>query len=250
MNNAVFGKSMENVRKYQEIQLVTTQRTMDKLVANPRYKYNVAFPDTFTAVSMGKEKIILNKPIYTGFAILDISKELMYRFHYDYITTKYGKRATLLFTDTDSLCYHIKTGDAYEDMVPDKDQWFDCSAYPYDHFLHDLRNKKVIGMMKDEFPGDQLLIEFVGLRPKMYSGKGLNGGKKVAKGVSKRFVDKCINHDHYKAALETIIEQKAKFQRIRASKHNLYTVEQVKVSLSAYDDKRYILPDGHVELLP
>ena len=144
MNNAVFGKSMENVRKYQEIQLVTAQRTMDKLVANPRYKYNVAFTDTLTAVSMAKEKIILNKPIYTGFAILDISKELRYRFHYDYIATKYGKRATLLFTDTDSLCYHIKTGDAYQDMIPDKDQWFDCSAYPADHFLHDLRNKKVI----------------------------------------------------------------------------------------------------------
>ena len=86
---------------------------------------------------------------------------------------------------------------------------------------------------------------FTLLRPKIYSGKGLNGGKNVAKPVSKRFVDKCIIHEHYKAALETTMEQKARFQRITSSNHQLYTVEQVKISLSAYDDKRYILPDGH-----
>jgi hypothetical protein len=168
----------------------------------------------------------------------------MYQFHYGYIVPKYGDRASLLFTDTDSLCYHIETEDAFKDQLTHQQEWFDCSAYPSDHLLHDPSNKKVIGKMKDEFPGDEMLVEFVGLRAKMYSCLGLKGGKKVAKGVSKRFIENCMKHEDYKTALRTTQEQKARVHSIQSSKHQIYSVEQVKTSLSAYDDKRHILPCG------
>jgi hypothetical protein len=89
-----------------------------------------------------------------------------------------------------------------------------------------------------------MLIEFIGLRAKMYSCLGLKGGKKVAKGVNRRHIEHCLRHEDYRAALEAVSEQKAKTQSIQSMKHQIYTVEQVKTSLSAYDDKRYILPDG------
>src|SRR6266516_3049321 len=112
---------------------------------------------------MAKTKIKYNKPVYLGNCILDLSKLLMY----DFIKPLYGEKVNLLFTDTDSLCYEIQTDDIYEDMLKHKDK-FDFSEYPKNHKCYDETNKKVIGKFKDEAKG-QIITEFIGLRPKLYS---------------------------------------------------------------------------------
>ena len=123
------------------------------------------FNEDLVAVHYVQEKLLLNKPIYVGFSILDISKTYMYNFHYQYIKPKYDQNARLLFSDTDSLCYEIKTNDVYQDFYEDK-HLFDLSDL--NNKFHDDENKKVLGKMKIEYPND-VITEFIGLRSKMYS---------------------------------------------------------------------------------
>ena len=197
LNNAVFGKSMENVFNYLTLKLTADANHYEKLVSNPLYRDSRRFKNDLTAVLMNRETAKLNKPIYTGFVVLDLSKYLMYNYHYRYMTPKYGNRAKLLFTDTDSLCYHIFTDDIYKDMLADRDEQFDTSDYPKDHEIYSENNKKVIGMMKDETNGCPI-EEFAGLRSKMYSIKCDSGDKKRAKGISRAVVSKEITHDDYR----------------------------------------------------
>lgn len=136
MNNSVFGKTMENIRKHMNVELVTEPKKMRKLVAKPTFQYAKEFSEDLAAVNMMREMLVLKKPVYTGFAVLNLSKELMYSFHYEYMLPKYGfKRLRLLFTDTDSLCYHIQTEDFYRDIAGDIEAKFDTADYPSDHPL-------------------------------------------------------------------------------------------------------------------
>ena len=203
MNNSVFGKTMENLRKRVNVKLVNTEKQLEKLSASPLFDYFRIFNEDLIAVNMKKPSLYLNRPIYVGFCILDLSKVLMYDFHYNYIKAKYGNRATLLFTDTDSLCYNIRTDDVYRDMYGDLDL-FDTSEYDHNHFLFSTRNKKVLGKMKDETHGIPVQ-EFVGLRPKMYSLLYQEGGrdveKKTAKYIAKYVTKRHIRHAHYKDCL-------------------------------------------------
>ena len=149
---------------------------------------------------MKKTEVYFNKPIYVGQAILDLSKTLMYDFHYNYIREKYGNKAEILFTDTDSLMYHIATDDVYKDIAADDKKMFDTSDYPENHPSGILTgvNKKVIGKFKDEVAGQQI-THFVGLRAKLYSYKieGVDDVKK-AKGVNKSIIKKGITFDDIK----------------------------------------------------
>lgn len=121
---------------------------------------------------MNATKLKFDKPVYLGAAILDISKTLMYDFHYGYIKPKYGTNAQLLFTDTNSLMYHIQTNDFYKDISQDVESMFDTSNYLKGHesSIPTGKIKKKIGMFKDE-AGDKQIIEFVGLHTKLYSYK-------------------------------------------------------------------------------
>ena len=125
---------------------------------------------------MKKTQLKLDKPIYLGASILDISKTLMYDFHYDYVKKNYGQKSKLLFTDTDSLCYEIQTEDFYKDISGDVERVFDTSNYSKDHpsKIPTGKNKKVIGMFKDE-AGGRTIRGFVGLRTKLYAYKMLDG---------------------------------------------------------------------------
>ena len=169
----------------------------------------------------------------------------MYDFHYNYIKKKYKDRAKLLFTDTDSLAYEIKTEDFYSDIAPDIRSRFDTSDYPKDHpsGIEAGINKKVIGMFKDEAAGKQI-EEFVGLRSKLYSYKMAGVDHKKCKGVKKNVVKKSITHEYYKDCLFTKREQSRKMNVIRSYHHDIYTEEVNKVALSAEDDKRVIQQDG------
>ncbi|GFS82384.1 uncharacterized protein TNCV_4137441 [Trichonephila clavipes] len=153
---------MENLRKRTVINLVQDQKKSKKLVASPAF-HNFRMITDLVSIER-KVSLSLNRPIYIGFSILDISKILMYNFHYKYIKSKYDTNAKLLFIDTDSLCYEIVTQDVYEDMQKDL-HFFDTSDYPQTHPLYCEINKKVFGKMKDEL-SSSLALEFVGLKTK------------------------------------------------------------------------------------
>ena len=183
----------------------------------------------------------LNKPIYVGMAILDLSKTLMYSFHYNYMQPKYGAGLKLLFTDTDSLCYHVTTPDIYRDMKQDAGN-FDTSDYPTDHFLFSNANKKVLGKMKDETAG-VAIEEFVGLRSKMYSMTYYGQEKKTAKGIGRNAM-RTVKHDNYKRCLFDCETTRAVNNTIRIHDHELYSAKVRKVGLSPFDDKRFVLDNG------
>src|SRR6218665_1067395 len=165
MYNSVFGKTMEAIENRVNIKLVTDEKEAIKLAAMPSYDSRTISDENLIAVHMKRKKLVYDKPIYLGMCILDLSKTLMYDFHYTYIKNKYGGRAKLLFTDTDSLAYDIKTDDFYADIKDYIHDRFDTSEYPKDHSsgIETGVNKKFIGMFKDEF-GGKLIEEFVRLR--------------------------------------------------------------------------------------
>jgi len=242
MNNSVFGKTMENLRKRTNIELVTDEKRLNKLSAKPTYLSSKIFNQDLVAVHTKKEKLLLDKPSYVGMCILDLSKTLMYDFHYNYIKKKYPD-SQLLFTDTDSLFYHIKSEkDIYEEFWVDKNL-FDNSDYPKSskYFFND--NKKVIGKFKDEAAG-KVINEFVGLKSKMYSYLLGEEEHKKAKGVKKNVVKKEIRHNDYKNVLFNNKTMHHQMNTIRSESHQINSYHINKVSLSPYDDKRYILNDG------
>jgi hypothetical protein len=143
MNNSVFGKTMENIRKHQDVKLVVDGRKFRRLSSKPNFNSFKILSSDLVAVNMKKIEVKLVKPTYVGMVILDLSKTVMYDFHYNNIVKKYGDRARLLMTDTDSLIYHITTDDVYADMATDLDA-YDTSEYPPEHPLFSIKNKKVI----------------------------------------------------------------------------------------------------------
>ena len=129
MNNSVFGKTMENIRKHKDVKLVTNKKAYLKQVMKPNFKSGLCFSENLMGCEMGKIKVVMNKPVYMGLVILDLSKILMYEFHYDYMKPKYGDKIQLCYMDTDSFVYHIKTEDFYVDIAPDVKERFDTSGY-------------------------------------------------------------------------------------------------------------------------
>ena len=243
MNNLVFGKTMENIRNKVNIKLVTDKKKAEKLAAKPNFKHCNILNENLIAIHMKKTSLTFDKPVYLGMSILDLSKTLMFDFHYNYIKKKYGDKAKLLFTDTDSLMYEIRTEDFYEDIKGDVKDRFDTSDYPSNHpsGIPTGCNKKVLGMFKDE-AGGKIIDEFVGLRAKLYSYKTLEGEEsKKCKGVKRLVVKNSITHDDYKNCLFTGTEQLRKMNVIRSHKHNIYAEEVNKVALSPIDDKRHML---------
>ena len=245
MNNSVFGKTIENIRKRQNIFLVDNRKTALNLSKRPNFERVTIFDKNLIAAHMKKTEIYFNKPVYVGQAILDLSKTLMYDFHYNYIKPKYGKKAELLFTDTDSLMYQIKTEDFYKDISADIKTKFDTSDYPKDHPSGILtgENKKVIGMFKDEVAGKQI-THFIGLRPKLYSFK-IEEGKNVkkCKGIKKSVISKGITFEHYFDCLFTGEKQMRSMKIIQSKNHDIYSKEVNKIALSCEDNKRKVLED-------
>ena len=246
MNNSVFGKTMENIRNRVDIRLVTREYQAKRLTCKPNYQHHTIFCENLTAVHMKKVSLKFNKPVYLGMSILDLSKTLMYDFHYNYIKPKYGENAKLLFTDTDSLAYEIQTEDFYRDISSDVKSKFDTSNYPKDHPSGILTgvNKKVIGMFKDEASGKQI-AEFVGLRAKLYSYRVEESyEEKKCKGVKKAVIKKTITFNDYKDCLFDNKPAMRKMNVIRSHLHTMYTETVNKIALSPFDDKRLIRKDN------
>ena len=208
-----------------------------KCVNKPNFISRKIFDQNFAAVHCAKTVLTLNKPIYVGFCILELSKLLTYQFHYDYVLKTFNS-AKLLFTDTDSLVYEIKDSNVYDQYFKDK-HLFDFSGYPKNSVYYDNSNKKILGKMKDELNGNRT-VEFIGLKSKMYSlissdGKEINKVKEV---------NKKLRHNEY---LDVLFNKKVvrhKMKRIQSVLHKIGTYDINKISLSCFDGKRYELDDG------
>ena len=249
MNNSVFGKTMENIRKHRDIKLVTTDKKRSKLVSEPNYHTINLISEDLSIIEMKKTKVKMNKPIYLGLSILEISKTLMYEFWYDYMKPKYNDNAKLCYMDTDSFIMNIKTNDFHKDISNDVENRFDTSNYEVNTSetsalarkpLPTGKNKKIIGLMKDEL-GGKIITEFVTLRPKTYSFLTDDGKEdKKAKGTKKRVIKKKIKFNDYKKCLfsdELILRLQ---QRFISKKHDVYTENVNKIALSNNDDKRIV----------
>jgi hypothetical protein len=242
--NAVYGKSMENIRNRINVRLVSDPVKVKKIVAKPTFRQCRIINDDLVMIESAKRQLVLNKPIYTGFSILDISKTVMYDFHYRHIVPRYGNKAKLLFTDTDSHCYVIETPDLYADMEADKSV-YDTSNFEPCHPLYSEHNKKVLGKFKSE-TGSRAPTEFVGLKPKMYSLEisKREKAKMTAKGIKRGYVSKHVRHRQFLNTLKTKQQTYAKFKQFGTTNHVIKTLDIDEICLSAYDDKRYLLDDG------
>ena len=238
MNNLVFGKTMENIGKHRNIKLVNDEEEYLRNVMRPNFKSGTLLGPDLMGCEMGKIKVVMNKPVYLGQAISDLSKTIMYEFHYDYMKRKYtGNKLTLCYMDTDSLIYSIKTEDFYKDIADNVETRFDTSGYVPDRPLPIGLNKKVIGLMKDELGGD-IMREFVSLRPKMYSYKVGTSEPKKCKGIKKCVAKNMISFDDYKKCLFSRGQTHRSQLLFRSCKHEFKTLEVNKLALSREDDKR------------
>ncbi|RLU15730.1 hypothetical protein DMN91_011485 [Ooceraea biroi] len=246
MNNAVFGKTMENVHNHVDVKLLTKWNGpygSEAMIAKPNFHSRSVFSENLVAIEMRKLEVKFNKPIYVGMCILDIFKVCLYEFHHEYMLPLYREKCKVTYTDTDSLIYHIECEDVYEQMKRDLAR-FDTSYYASDNVYGiPLANKKVPSLMKDENNG-AIMTEFVGLRAKMYALK-VDGKKdtKKAKGVKSNVVARTIAFADYMQCLKDYIEMTRDQSRITSKLHNVYTVRETKIALSPYDDKRYVVPD-------
>ena len=243
---------MENVRKHLDVHLVQCRKQLHKLTKKPTFARCRIFDQDLVAVEMKRAKVKLYKPSYSGMCILDISKYAMYDFYYNYLKTKYGANLQLMMTDTDSLLFSVQCNDIYNEMSENM-ELFDTSDYPETHFLHSVENKKVLGKMKDETNGVPIR-EFVRLRSKMYSFVFGKEEKKKLKGISKGVVKKNIRFVMHKQTIESERNSVSIMNLIRCHYHKMYCEQLNEVSLSPFDDKRYLLdtttglPYGHYKI--
>ena len=224
-----------------------TEEKYLKTVMKPNFKSGVLFGENLMGCEMGKIKVVMKKPVYLCQAILDLSKIIMYEFHYDYMVPKYGlDKLKLCYINTDSLIYNIKTDDFYADIVDNVEEMFDTSgcdkkdARP----LPIGKNKKVIGLMKDEL-GGKIMTEFIALRPKLYSYEKPDGLEdKKCKGIKKCVIKKTLTFEDYKTCLFSDSTEYRSQLMFRLAKHEVHTIEVNKVALNRDDDKRISKKDG------
>jgi len=247
MNNAVFGKFLESVRKHRDFFLTNSPRKIRKLVRKPNFKTRTILNEhtNLCLIELGKTRVYLNRFIQAGATILDLSKAHMYEFHYNTMRGEIFPEGelSLLYMDTDSFIYSIRSSSLTDRLLPFK-RHFDFSNYPSTHPLYDITNKGVLGKMKDEVKGDTM-TEFCALKAKLYA--FLVGGireKKKAKGVKKSVVSKSISFRDYVNCLRSEQGSYRVMRGIRSYQHVIYTIEQKKIALASEDDKRCIMEDG------
>ena len=250
MNNSVFGKTMENVRNRMKLHLTIDDVNAKKWFTKPTLKCN-KFIDGLHLIEMYNEEMEMDKPIYVGTSILDLSKLCMMDFHYNVIEKVFHGKYNLIYSDTDSLVYRIEHPNIYE-WIKDNKTHFDLSESANDD-LRDNTNKKVLGKFKDEM-NSLLLKELVGLIPKVYSiihqeyNKDTKNNywknKKTLKGVSKAVVKNDIEHNDYVDVISTNNVIKKDVVSIRSFDHQLYTYKQPKIALTSFYDKMCMVSEN------
>ena len=252
MNNAIFGKSMENVLNRSNIKLINNDpEKLLKLIRQPNFQNAYEISNKLCLVESKPIKTVFNKPIFLGAVILETSKLHMYQFWYEHLKNKY--KVELVYTDTDSFIIQVETDDIYKDMFENKNL-YDFSEYPKDHPNYDITNKKVLGKFKDEMKS-LVITEFIGLKPKMYSFNYINKdnivvNKNTHKGVKESI---SLKHDEYNRSLykEELIYKE--FYNLQLNKQNTYLDKIKKIALNPFESKRYwidninSLPYGYAE---
>ena len=260
MINSIFGKTIENIRKRQNVKLVDDEKKAFKISLKPNFDRATIFDENLVAIHMKKTEVYFNKPIFVGQAILDISKTHMFDFHYNYIKKNYGDKAELLMTDTDSLMYLIQTDDVFKDIKrEDVKERFDTHNFPKHHpsGIQTGVNEKEVGIFKFE-AGANIIIRFTGLCSKMYAYliemrfKENKKEKKIeeielkeeeirkSKGVKKNVIKNSLRLEDYKKCLFSEKKVMKNMNIIRSENHDIYSKTINKVALSANDDKRLV----------
>ena len=250
MNNSVFGKTMENVRKHRNIKLVTRDEKRSKLVSEPNYHTAKLFAENLLAIEMKKIKVKMNKPVYLGISVLDISKTLLYEFWYEYIKPKYKEKEKLCYMDTDSFVINILTEDFFEDINNDIERWFDTSNYdkndkrPFQTGI----NKKLIGMFKDEL-GGKIMKEFCAPRAKTFACLMDDDNEhKKAKGTRKCIIKPKIKFKNYTDSLfenKNILRSQLRF---KSNFHIVYTEEVNKIAVMMKRDCKHMIKSEHIHM--
>ena len=234
--NSIYGKTVKNVKKRINVRQINNPKDYVRCVSKPSCILQKIFTKNVVTIHQIKSILTLDKPIYVGFSVLELSKLLMYKFNYDYVKNKFD--AKLLFTDTDSLVYEIKGKDVYEVSYLDK-HLLDFSNYSVNSKYYDPTNGSVLGKMKDEFKGVPI-SEFIGLKSKMYSLIRVDDEEVTkAKGVNKK--------TRHKELVDVLFNKKVirhNMNRIQSKLHRVGTYHIYKISLSCFDDKRCVLDDG------
>ena len=231
---------MENTRKHRDIKLVTTNKRRNQLVSEPNYYTTKYISENLLVIEIKKTNIKMDKLIYLGMSILNVSKTLMREFWYDYTKPKYQDKAKLCYSDVDSFITHIKTEDFYKDITGDVEKWFDTSNYDEndERPLQIGKNKKEIGVFKDELWG-KIMKEFPALRSKKYAHlMDDDSEKKKAKGTKKCVIKRSLIFKNYAYCLfnDKIILQPQ--QRFKSECHSVYTEQINKFALNSNDDQR------------
>lgn len=249
INNALYGKSLEDVRKRINMKLVTNKNTFDELVAKPNFSGVKVYNENLVGVTLQKVNVTLNKPIYAGFTILEISKLHMQQFYKNFTQHLYKpSQVKLLMSDTDSFLFHVTTKDIYKDLESISQTWLDTSNYPNNHPLYFSENRMVVGKFKDEIPPTEkngYITEFCGLKSKLYSLKTTSQSCSFmrAKGVNRNALSG-LNHSDYLECLHTCNKKDTTIQSIRSYDHRIFSITSRKSTMNPFDDKRYILSDN------
>lgn len=250
MNNIIFGKTMENVRGRMKLKLYRKEHLALRAAAKPSFIDFQIFGEQTVALIFANTVTKLNKPIYIGLTVLDQSKVPVYKFHYEFISSKYGEKSKLLYTDTDSLTYNLICDDVYEDMKNNCEK-FDFSNYEKDHALFNNDHKAVIGYWKDEMAGD-IIHHFVGLAPKLYAFKYSQNGSKfksAARGIPSATMRSSVNFETYEHALHLYTNDALNITKLQTSHHTIRTCNVEKFAFTCFDIKRYLLSDN-IHTLP
>ena len=248
MVNSAFGKTCESKRNRFKVHLVRNEEEVSALVDKPEFRSFQILDNNLATVTVNQTEVLWDKPTVVGACILDLAKMFMFEFHHTIMKKHF--ECCLLYSDTDSFVYEVRSDDVYKDLekIRDLKDRFDFSNFPAEHPLFDKSKEKETLLFKDEMQG-QVIQEFIGLKPKMYSIKLVAGWvKAVLKGVS-RDARRYITHELYRKMLEKGDFVRLLNTRICSSKHQLHTMITNKKSLSGYDDKRYIL-DDIISMLP
>jgi hypothetical protein len=234
-----YGKMLESVRSRLDIKLVNNKNKLQKLLRKPNLKRFEIYDDNLASLHMQRTEAFFNKPIACAFSVLEISKEILYHTYYEKLMPVYGEqRLTLYYLDTDSLLVSIIDAYVLDEMHKFK-EWFDTSNFDKDHPYYSCENKGLYGCLKSE-TANHAILEYVGLRAKMYSLLCDTYEKRICKGIKKSVIERDIRHEQYKQSLFEERLSKHSMTLIRSIKHKLYTIELNKTSLCSYDDKRYI----------
>lgn len=258
INNATYGKFIEDPRKYGKINIVFTESKCKNNILKPSFKKFFIIDEDCVVIEHTPYEVVFNRPYPVGVAILELSKLFMFRLYYDVFQHYFGVDNTdLLFTDTDSFCLQLTTKNFLKDMKQ-LDFLFDFSKYPKNHPLYSTENAGRAFYFKDELAGQFVAGSFCGLRPKCYSIKvhelnletmaaddlNMFSQKQAAKGVKRNIIHNHLKFGDYVECLKTGVSKSINYQSITSLKHQLYSTAHKKIGLAAMDSKRYIFNCG------